>query len=144
MTGAGTEREEPELRITPLIDTVFLLLIFFIVTADTASQEYALQLNLLRRTASPAEPAAGRNVVISVTPDCRVVMGGKNIAVEEFKKMLKAQAASTGTAPAVALSGSGDASTACIVRVLDACAEAGVRNFGFVSEPKQAPAAPAE
>ena len=48
------EQDEPEVNLTPLIDVVFLLLIFFMVST-TFEQQSRIQIELPEATATPTE-----------------------------------------------------------------------------------------
>lgn len=60
---AGRLRDEPEISLTSLIDVVFTLIIFFVVTT-TFDAHSALQVNLPK--ASPEEKAAQKDVLLVV------------------------------------------------------------------------------
>ncbi|MDX2298979.1 MAG: biopolymer transporter ExbD [Xanthomonadaceae bacterium] len=60
---AGRQRDEPEITLTSLIDVVFTLIIFFVVTT-TFDAHSALQVNLPK--ASPEEQAPARDVLLVV------------------------------------------------------------------------------
>ena len=69
--------EEPEVNLTPLIDVVFLLLIFFMVstTFDTTSE---LKIQLPEASAQK-KPAATQKVIVSIDPRGYFHVNGKRL-----------------------------------------------------------------
>lgn len=60
----GHAGDEPELNLTSLIDVVFTLIIFFVVTT-TFDERSAIQLDL-PRASSDAQPAAAQSLVVAI------------------------------------------------------------------------------
>ena len=56
----------PELKMTPMIDVIFLLLVFFVLTANFNEIEMFLRMNL-------AAPGTGTNVPVSAQPQPEVI-----------------------------------------------------------------------
>ncbi len=85
-TGAD---EEITLELTPLIDMVFQLLIFFLLTTTFAVnvKEGGLELNL-PRAKSTQIPAMVSHVTVAVLKDGRTVVGGEALSKEELKAKL--------------------------------------------------------
>lgn len=82
------KRREPlMLELTPLIDVVFILLIFFIVTSIFKKEELALLLNL---PASSAEKLAiqEEQITIELSED-QIVLSGKMVTLELLEEALK-------------------------------------------------------
>ncbi len=65
-----------EINISPLIDVVFILLIFFIVTT-TFVQETGVDVN--KPQALSAEDLEKQSVMIAITSSAQVIYGGRNI-----------------------------------------------------------------
>ncbi|NIL99222.1 MAG: hypothetical protein GTO62_19500, partial [Planctomycetales bacterium] len=62
-------RSRLEMNMTPMIDVVFLLIIFFLVSSHLARQEVQAQLDLPpARTGVDLPPAADPRVTINVVP----------------------------------------------------------------------------
>ena len=65
-------RGTPGFNMTPMIDIVFLLIIFFLVSSHLARQEIQLELDLPDATSGePAEEDEARRVVVNVLPETR-------------------------------------------------------------------------
>ena len=84
--GAISEDEETEIDISPLIDCVFILLIFFIVTTVFV-QEPGVELN--KPLAISAEQLQREAIIIAATPDGGVVYGGDEIGVSGVLPLVK-------------------------------------------------------
>lgn len=69
----------------PLIDVVFLLLIFFMLTS--AFREPSLPLKLPSATGSPDTPAEA--LVVSVDADGMIAIGGETVGLERFADVLR-------------------------------------------------------
>ncbi|MHC4921682.1 MAG: ExbD/TolR family protein, partial [Planctomycetota bacterium] len=76
------------INLTPLIDVVFLLLIFFL-TATTFSRE-EVEMDLELPEAASGEPAAGeQTIVINIGRDGRLVMNGRGVTEEALHQKLR-------------------------------------------------------
>ena len=80
-------------NMTPMIDVVFLLIIFFLVSSHLAQQEIQLELDL-PDAASGQRPKEDeiRRVVINVLPEQRagkrIMVGGRLVAEEELPQLI--------------------------------------------------------
>ena len=74
---------------TPMIDVVFLLIIFFLVSSHLAKQEAQMELDLPNANsgASAADDPAAR-VVINVTADGGLLVGGHRVSQEQLVQRL--------------------------------------------------------
>ena len=64
--GAGGDDEENEINLTPMLDVVFIMLIFFIVTASFI-KEAGIDVN--RPDAPTAERVEDANILIAISPN---------------------------------------------------------------------------
>ncbi|MFV2070279.1 MAG: ExbD/TolR family protein [Pirellulales bacterium] len=124
---AGTE-----FNMTPMIDVVFLLIIFFLVSSHLASQEVPRDLNLPQ--ASSARQAAdrtGRRITIEVLPDGNIVHAGDRIDRAELDRRLRQEANRAGHDLEIRIRCDRSAPYGTIEPVLVACAQAGIWNVHF-------------
>lgn len=70
-------REEPELNLTSLIDVVFTLIIFFVVTT-TFDQRSALKLELPKSSATPT-PESTEPLIVSIDAGGRYLVGSNEV-----------------------------------------------------------------
>ncbi len=80
-------RETPMPDITPLIDVVFLLLIFFMVSTVFKKSEVALLLNLPEVNDGEAQGTADKVITIEVSNE-KMAFNGKELAIEELNDKL--------------------------------------------------------
>ncbi|MFC1611465.1 ExbD/TolR family protein [Myxococcota bacterium] len=76
-----------EVNITPLIDVVFNLLIFFLITT-TFVQNPGIDVDLPRATDAPVQPQAD-SVIIAVTANGRLIHEGRAISDDELEHRLR-------------------------------------------------------
>ncbi len=82
----GRARIRSHLDIAPLIDVVFLLLVFFMLTTTFMIPE-AVELELPQsHTSTPHDPAP---IVVTVAADGRLTLNGDPIALEALKTALQ-------------------------------------------------------
>lgn len=81
------------INMTPMIDIVFLLIIFFLVSSHLAKQENAVALELPIAQSGLDDPAARDTVVIHVLPDGNWMLGGAAVQRAEFQSALRKRAA---------------------------------------------------
>jgi len=70
--------EETEINLSPMIDCIFILLIFFIVTTVFVEEP---GVEIIKPDAVTDEDLAKNSIIIAVTADNKVVYGGKEIGV---------------------------------------------------------------
>ena len=122
--------EEFVLNLTPMIDVVFLLLIFFMVTTTFMDEEQRIDIEL------PAAESAGELVElpdeISLTVDEEgvVFLGGEAIGRDELLATLRGAAQHDADTP-VTIRGHRGARHEAIVSVMDACGIAGLSNLAI-------------
>jgi biopolymer transport protein ExbD/biopolymer transport protein TolR len=76
-----------DINLTPLIDIVFNLLIFFLITT-TFVQNPGIEVDLPKATSSPTTQQSD-NVVIAITSDGRIIHEGKAVSVDELGERLR-------------------------------------------------------
>ncbi len=81
-------RDTPMPDITPLIDVVFLLLIFFMVSTVFKKSEVALLLNLPEVSDEQAQGTADKVITIEVSDD-KMAYNGKALIEDELSGKLK-------------------------------------------------------
>jgi biopolymer transport protein ExbD len=81
-------RDQPELNITPLIDVVFLLLIFFMV-ATSFSREAQISIDLPKASAV-SKPLPDNRIEINVTSNGDYFVNGKPLVNRQLKTLMRA------------------------------------------------------
>ncbi|HEY5653234.1 MAG TPA: biopolymer transporter ExbD [Pontiella sp.] len=131
--------KKAELQIAPLIDVVFLLLIYFMVTASLIKKEADLSFMLPAKVDTSEPLSLPIEVLIEVTELGDILINGMVFGQNEDNLddlignllTLKEAADSSGSALIVNILPADKAVHGRIVRVMDACAAADVKNMSF-------------
>ena len=120
-------REELELNLTPLIDVVFLLLIFFMVST-TFQKESEISLQLPRASDAPAEPVSDR-IEIVINAAGRVYVNDRELVQSDVESLQTALYRVSGGQSDTPVTIRADAQTShqSFVTALDAAAKLGMR-----------------
>lgn len=125
-------KEELDLNLTPLIDVVFLLLIFFMVTT-TFDRETQLKIELPQ--AAGEQKKAEQVIEISIDSSSRFFINQKEIVNSGFATIKKAikQAAGDKMDLPLLISADGKATHQSVMTVLDAASQLGLVNITFAA-----------
>ncbi len=117
--------ENIEINITPIIDMVFLLLIFFLVATKFADIERDVRVDPpSSRNARPVT-AIPQELVINVTAEGRIFIAGAEQAMEDLDRLLAAAIAKN-PQQSVVIRGDKQAMLQLAVNVLDLCERHGI------------------
>lgn len=122
------------LSLTPLIDVVFLLLIFFLVTSEFEDEER--QLDIVLPSATSAEPmiAKVREIVIDVDREGQIYLRGKPTTVDALESVLVTAVADNPTGQAVVIRVDRSATFQPVVDVMDLCNRSGVSDYSVTTQ----------
>lgn len=118
-----------ELNIAPLIDMVFILLIFFLVTTSFV-RETGIEVN--RPTASTASANPKAPILIAVDARNRVFMDHREIDVRAVRANTE-RALADNPGGAVVVVADTASSTGTAIRVMDGCRMAGAANVALAA-----------
>lgn len=127
--------EEPYLNMTPMVDVILNLLIFFMLGTRFAEEER--QLNIQLPTVSHAQPltAPPDEIIINVFADGRMVVNQKPASPAELESLLVA-ARERFQDQAVLVRGDGKGQYQSIMDVLSVCQKAGIHNYSLATQLK--------
>ena len=125
--------EESEINLTPMLDVVFIMLIFFIVTANFI-KEPGQEIN--RPESDTAEIQENAAILIAVGANDEVYMDGRRIDVRQVKANVVKMLADNPQG-SVVIQADERAVADTIIKVMDGAREAGVNAISLASEPKQ-------
>ncbi|MFG0268303.1 MAG: ExbD/TolR family protein [Rhodopirellula sp. JB055] len=117
------------LSLTPLIDVVFLLLIFFLVTSEFEDEERQLDIVLPSATSAVPMTSKPREVVVDIDADGTVYLRGKATPLKELEQLLQKAVASNPTNQTVVIRADQNASFQPVVNVMDVCNRTGVSDY---------------
>ncbi len=119
-----------EVNMTPLIDMVFILLIFFIVTTSFV-KETGVDVN--RPSAKTAVQKERANILISITPNNEVWMDKRQIDRRAVRANVERMHAENPEGSVIILADK-DAKTGLLIEVMDQARLAGVANVSIAAE----------
>lgn len=134
--------EKSELQIAPLIDVVFLLLIYFMVSARLKRSEADLTLALPGAVSASSQMELPDEQIIEVTADGTIMLNNKVYAAQdksdlaglEYTLLRYRQASQlSNTKAMITIAADDNAVHERVVDVLNACAGAGIQNVTFGS-----------
>lgn len=121
-----------ELELAPMIDVVFLLLIFFIVTWQFARFERDMDISVPAAEESTDEPRNIGEIIVNVREDGSIILNGRTVSRDELLSKLQAISQAYPD-QAVILRGSSEANFQAIINVLDQIKKAGIWNVAFAT-----------
>jgi biopolymer transport protein ExbD len=135
--GSGARRKAL-INVTSLIDVVFLLLLFFVVTS-TFLERPGLDLTL--PAASPTEVARRDEVTLELDAGGAVWLQGRRVTEEALEGEIQAALATGGT-ERVVLEADEQVSHGRVVAAMDAARRAGATGLVVATRPREDPASP--
>jgi len=130
---ARSRSEEVFINLTPLIDVVFLLLIFFMVTTTFATIRYGMRVDL-PTTTTPQEKIE-QNIVVSINKDGKIYLGKKWVSEKQLVSLLSQEIKKKGTL--VIVNADRDVTHGKVVRVMDLAKKAGAEKLGILTTPEK-------
>lgn len=130
---------QPEIGMAPLIDVVFLLIIFFVVTTVFPDQN-----GIRIEKPSSAQTAELPRTPLTLTLDAqdRVYFKGRALTIAELPEVLRQDLAMAEDAPSVVVQTDRRATAQGLIRVIDACKTAGIEHVAVATEEPKRVATP--
>jgi len=118
------------LDITPLIDIVFLLLIFFMVMTRFDEEDY--KIDVVLPTASEAKPLISqpREMFINITENGSFFVRGQAMPIQEIEQLLE-KTASDNPDSSVIIRADKRSSVEAAVQIMNACNKAKLMNYSL-------------
>jgi len=129
---AATAEDEAQIDLTPMLDVVFIMLIFFIVTASFL-KEAGVEVN--RPEASTSEPVDNVNILIAITANDEIWMDNRRVDVRAVRANIERLHAENPEG-AVVIQADLKSTTEVVVAVLDSSREAGVYDVSLSTDDK--------
>jgi biopolymer transport protein ExbD len=136
--GAPTKRRKPSINITSLIDVMFLLLIFFMVSSTFNEESKVLDITLPQAGSTTAQTEDHK--LITVTATGELYYQGNEINTEELRTALTTLMKVSKDSKVV-LRADADADFGIVIRVADIAREVGVIQLSIPTDPLEAPQA---
>jgi biopolymer transport protein ExbD len=126
--------EDFAINLTPMIDMVFLLLIFFLAATTFAKEEVEMDLRL-PQAQSGTEDKGGHLMIVNVFADGRLSVDSREVTLEALRQKLQAAGARS-REQAVLIRSDARGQVGTTIQVIDACRIAKITKFNFAAMPE--------
>jgi biopolymer transport protein ExbD len=125
-----TPDEPPTMNMIPMIDIMFNLIIFFLVSTEFASLDRDIALRVPEVKAAGALSAAPSHRTVDVYRDGRITLDGQTVTLRELTRRL-AHIRSGYSDLRVVVQGDGRGAFQRVAEALTACKDAGIQELGI-------------
>lgn len=137
MKFTSRQPEPAGMQLAPMIDIVFLLLIFFIVTWQFSRSETELDVSVPTAEQGEELTRPMGEIIINILEDGTLKVEGVAVDLVQLHDKLKAIAGQFENQP-VRIRGDGAVTYQRIVEVIDTCQKAGIWNISFATQRPEA------
>ena len=123
-------KSESEVNLTPMLDVVFIMLIFFIVTASFVKES---GIEISRPGASTAVRKEKGNILIAISSNDQIWMNRRQVDPRALRANIE-RAHAENPQGAVVIQADKAAKTGLLVQVMDAAREAGVKDISLAAD----------
>ena len=124
------QEEESEVNMTPMLDVVFIMLIFFIVTASFV-KESGIDVN--RPNAATAERKEKGNIIVAISENNQIWIDRRQVDPRALRANIERMHAENPNA-AVVIQADEESKNKLLVQVMDAARMAGVKNVSIAAD----------
>jgi len=126
-THNNTTKEETEINLTPMLDVVFIMLIFFIVTTSFV-KETGVEVN--RPSAATSQQKSKANILVAIKSNGEIWIDKRMVDLRAVRANIERLKADNANNSAVVQSDK-DAKTGVVVKVMDQIRLAGITNISL-------------
>ncbi|MCD4779185.1 MAG: biopolymer transporter ExbD [Candidatus Omnitrophica bacterium] len=130
------ESRRPVIQMAPLVDIIFLTLVFFMTLSIFNQLESELNISVPKAKESKEAIRSPGEIIINVNKSGKVVVNQKELSTGDLQKMLKKIALLFPDQPVI-IRADQETYHKYIVKVLDACASADIWNISFSTLKKE-------
>ncbi|MBK32717.1 MAG: biopolymer transporter ExbD [Chloroflexi bacterium] len=123
------QNEKPVINLTPMIDIVFLLVIFFMVGTKFSEVEQQLELTVPEVSGEASVAPTVKRHVVAVFKDGTVSLDGELMDMQQLEAQLKREQ-QAGDTVNVVIRGDAEGAFQNVASVLSVCRNAGVSDLG--------------
>ncbi len=122
------------LSLTPLIDVVFLLLVFFLVTTRFAQEDY--ELDVVLPSASEAQPldAEPKELFVNIDQQGDYYVDGRVVTRDEVEEILRQSLTNNPVNQSVVIRADKRVQFDFVVAVMNLCNRTGVRDYSVTTQ----------
>lgn len=130
------EDEEFEIMMTPMIDCVFLLLVYFLVATSFTKIEKDITITLPEASKSSVKESESNEIIVNVRKNGVYVVKQRQVELNMIEDMLK-EAKEKHEKPVVVIRGDEHALHLDVVKVMNSCLKAGITNVSVATFQKE-------
>jgi len=124
------ELDQSEVNLTPMLDVVFIMLIFFIVTASFVKES---GIEITRPPAATAERQERGNIIVAITADNHIWIDRRQVDQKALRANIERLHAENPQG-SVVIQADEKSENGLLVRVMDAARLAGVKSVSMAAE----------
>jgi len=124
------EQDETEVNLTPMLDVVFIMLIFFIVTASFVKEA---GIDVSRPDAATAERKERGNILVAISESGQIWIDKRHVDIRAVRANIERMAAENPQG-SVVIQADENSKNGILVQVMDAARLAGVEQVSIAAE----------
>ncbi|MEA3333275.1 MAG: biopolymer transporter ExbD [Pseudomonadota bacterium] len=128
-------RDDVQLDMTPLVDVVFLLLIFFMLSTSL-SVNPGIKIDLPKASAEQVKKKK-TTLRVAVEPGGRIFLGGKKLSLDQLREKFKTVGKEHGDEALVVIEADKKVYHGLVVKVMDAAKSAGLNKLAIATQPNE-------
>ncbi|MFM8291944.1 MAG: ExbD/TolR family protein [Planctomycetia bacterium] len=117
------------LELTPMIDVVFLLMIFFLVASKLDEADRSIDVVLPQAAAAKPLTTKPREFVINIDRDGNYFAGARPVRLEDLRQLLRQATADNPQRQTVIVRADENTAHKFVVGAMDACVQAGIEDY---------------
>lgn len=131
-SGKNFTQERPAIQMTPLIDMMFILLIFYMAASIFFQLETEINISVPSASSSQDMTRMPGEIIINVTKGGEIIVNQKEFTLADLRHMLRRVSELYGGQPVI-IRADKETYHADVIKVLDACAAANIWNVSFAT-----------
>ena len=124
------EQDDTEVNLTPMLDVVFIMLIFFIVTASFVKES---GIDVSRPDAATAERKERGNILVAISESGQIWIDKRHVDIRAVRANIERMAAENPQG-SVVIQADKNSKNGILVQVMDAARLAGVESVSIAAE----------
>ena len=117
------------LELTPMIDVVFLLMIFFLVASKLDEADRSIDVILPQASAAKPLTSKPREFVINIDREGNYFAGARPVRLDDLQQLLRQSAADNPQRQTVIVRADENTAHKFVVGAMDACVQAGIEDY---------------
>ena len=131
----ASAKKKPRIEIIPMIDTMFFLLVFFMIATLSMTIQQGMPVSL--PTAESSTETKTENVSLTLTKDGALYYNKEVITLQELEQRL-ANLRQTSTDPSLLINADKQVPHGRVIKVMDLIRLSGITSMGIATEPSSA------